>query len=234
MDSFKLKYPQYREYYSSSENLFRTLDIDEEFFLIAIQYTCKTIGDGDERTPDDNVSGFQKELSNLKMKRFSTTNTKVAVDFVTMLVSIADNREKNLSREQLTSTLKIIIKECITQKFTMDKKDEYAMAELGNFLQSKVQTILTLQDFCSLLMEKVLEIAAINKQAALYSSSEHPEPPSTKDYNNSSRKDGNANSTKDYNNSSRRDGNANSSKDNRKDVSKSEGKRKRSPSRERQ
>jgi hypothetical protein len=133
MDSFKLKYPQYREYYSSSENLFRTLDIDEEFFLIAIQYTCKTIGDGDERTPDDNVSGFQKELSNLKMKRFSTTNTKVAVDFVTMLVSIADNREKNLSREQLTSTLKIIIKECITQKFTMDKKDEYAMAELGNF-----------------------------------------------------------------------------------------------------
>jgi hypothetical protein len=184
------------------------------------------------------VAGLQKELAKNKMKKFTATNTKVAVDFIVKVMEISDGRQKKLSKELMTSTLRIVIKECIVQQFKLDKREDFAMVDLANYLQGIVTTIGSFQEFCTHLVEKVTEIANINKQSALYTGVDITESTSTKDYNSSSRRDGNLNSTKDYNSSSRKDLNSTSTKDYNSSSSKKEGiksevKRKRSPSRER-
>jgi hypothetical protein len=73
-----------------------------------VKYTCQKLAIGDERTPEDNLAGLQKELAKHNMKKFTATNTRVAVEFVVKLVQIADGRQ------QMISTLRLIIKECIT------------------------------------------------------------------------------------------------------------------------
>jgi Mg-chelatase subunit ChlI len=105
------------------------------------------------------------------------------------------------------------------------------MVELGNYLQAKVPTIESFQEFCTLLLvEKVTEVADIKKTSALYTglptsalsntAAKNNSSTSTKDYTSSSKKD--STSTKDYSSSS-----------NKKDGKKSEIKRKCSPSKER-
>jgi hypothetical protein len=74
---FEERFPQFSAYYSSEEDLVAGLDENEDFFNAAVEFTCKNLGIGDERTPKDNVAGLQKkELAKNKMKKIYSNQHK--------------------------------------------------------------------------------------------------------------------------------------------------------------